>query len=99
MLLLYLIILINSTSWVYTDSTPTSNDTHNYVLVNAHLNTTSDIITLTSYQLEKDRLQGRTKRYSEYILDPYLFSDLIKRQLTLSNNDYIQIDLFVVSFP
>jgi hypothetical protein len=55
MLLLYLVILINSTSWVYTDSTPTSNDTHNYVLVNAHLNTTSDIITLTSYQLEKDR--------------------------------------------
>jgi hypothetical protein len=51
MLLLYLIILINTTSWVYTDSTPTSNDTHNYVLVNAHLNTTSDIITLTSYQL------------------------------------------------
>jgi hypothetical protein len=55
MLLLYLIILINATSWVYTDSTPTSNDTHNYVLVNAHLNTTGDIITLTSYQLEKDR--------------------------------------------
>jgi len=54
MLLLYLIILINTTSWVYTDSTPTRNDTHNYVLVNAHLNT-SDILTLTSYQLEKDR--------------------------------------------
>ena len=55
MLLLHLIILINTTSWVYTDSTPTSNDTNNYVLVNAHLNTSSDIITLTSYQLEKER--------------------------------------------
>jgi hypothetical protein len=49
MLLLY---LINTTSWVCTDSTPISNDTHNYVLVNEHLSTTSDIITLT---LEKDR--------------------------------------------
>jgi hypothetical protein len=32
------------------------------------------------------------------MLDPYLFSDLIKRQVTLSNNDYIEIDLFIVSF-
>jgi hypothetical protein len=55
MLLLYLIILISTTSWVYTDSTPTCNDTHNYLLVNAYLNTSSDIITLTSYQLQKHR--------------------------------------------
>ena len=49
--------------------------------------------TIGNYKVE------RTKRYSKYILDPYLFSDLIKRQLTLSNNDYIEIDLFIVSFP
>jgi hypothetical protein len=48
--------------------------------------------------VEGNYLQGRTKRYSEYILDPYLFSDLNKRQLTLSNNDEIEIDLFIV-FP
>jgi hypothetical protein len=39
-----------------------------------------------------------TKKYSEYILDPYLFSDLIKRQLALSNNDEIEVDMFIV-FP
>jgi len=32
------------------------------------------------------------------ILDPYLFSDLIKRQLALSNYDEIDVDLFIV-FP
>jgi hypothetical protein len=47
-----------------------------------------------SIEIHYHYLQGRTKRYSEYILDPYLFSDLIKWQLTLSNNDYIEIDLF-----
>ena len=32
------------------------------------------------------------------VLDLYLFSDLIKRQLALSNNDEIEVDLFIV-FP
>jgi hypothetical protein len=44
------------------------------------------------------QLQRWTKRYSEYIIDPYLFSDLIKRQLALSNYDEIEIDLLIV-FP
>ena len=35
---------------------------------------------------------------SEHIIDPYLFSDLIKRQLALSNYNDIEIDLFIV-FP
>jgi hypothetical protein len=35
---------------------------------------------------------------SKHILDPYLFSDLIKRQLALSNYNEIEIDLFIV-FP
>ena len=35
----------------------------------------------------------------EYILDPYLFSDFIKRQLALSNYNEIEINLFIVSFP
>jgi hypothetical protein len=39
------------------------------------------------------------KTVNQEILDLYLFSDLIKRQLTISNNDEIEIDLFIVSFP
>ena len=84
MLLLYLIILINTTSWVYTDSTPTYNDTHNYVLVNAHLNTTSDIITLTSYQLEEDRNLHKSSVIRRKSLLAYLVIILIQ-----TSNDII----------
>ena len=78
MLLLYLIILINTTSWVYTDSTPTSSDTHNYLLVNAYLNTSSDIITLTSYQLQKDRGLHKSSVIRKKSLLAYLVIILIQ---------------------
>jgi hypothetical protein len=35
---------------------------------------------------------------SEHIFDPYLFSDLIKRQLALSNHNEKERNLFIV-FP
>ena len=42
---------------------------------------------LVSIKVHYCQLQRWTKRYSEHILDPYLFSDLIKWQLALSNNN------------
>ena len=86
MLLLFLIILINTTSWVYPDSTPTSNDTHNYVLVNAHLNTTGDIITLTSYRLEKDRGLHKSSVIRRKSLLAYLVIILIQTSNDINPN-------------
>ena len=86
MLLLYLIILINTTSWVYTDSTPISNNTHNYVLVNAHLNTISDIITLTSYQLEKYRGLHKSSVIRRKSLLAYLVIILIQTSNDINPN-------------
>jgi hypothetical protein len=70
---------------IFTDINFVNNYFNVFKNISFHWSTLSLIITVN-------------QEISEHILDPYLFSDLIKRELVLCNYNEIEIDLFIV-FP